>query len=396
MNFKISSLKKAYEGISPQIWVLAISMFINRVGSMVLVYMSVYLTKEKHFSIPEAGYIMAMFGIGSLGGALIGGKLVDKIGFYPVLIGSLFLSGLMLFGLGQMESFWLIGLFTFLVTFFGDAFRPANTTSISYYASPETYTQSIALNRLAMNLGFMLGPFIGGILATMNYHFLFWADGITCIFSAIFIFIILKKPVPKTSEFKKASIENEIKTSPYTDKIYLAFLFFTCLYAIAFFQMMTILPLYFTQIYQLKENQTGMLMGMNGLGVAVIEMFLIYYIKNRWSQFKFIALGVFMLAIGILILIPFHSIFILVLSIVIITFSEMFAMPFMSTYAINKAPKASMGEYMGLYSISWSLAIIISPLMSTNIIHSFGFNALWISLSGLCLISFLGFRYIKF
>lgn len=396
MNLNISSLKKAYEGISPQIWVLAISMFINRIGSMVLLFMSVYLTKEKHFSIPDAGIIMAMFGIGSLFGALIGGKLVDKIGFYPVLIWSLLLSGIMLLVLGQMQSFWLIALFTFLVSATGDAFRPANSTSISTYATPETYTQSIALNRLAMNLGFMLGPLAGGLLASVNYHFLFWADGLTCIFSALFIFMILAKP-PKKEKLKQTiqSLQNEIKSSPYNDKMYLYFLLFTCLYAICFFQMMTILPLYFKEIYNMKESKIGMLMGLNGLGVAVIEMFLIYYIKNRWSQFKFIALGVFLLVFAFLILIPFHSVYILVISIIVITFSEMFAMPFMSTYAINKAPKVSMGQYMGLYSISWSIAQIVSPLLSTNVIHWKGFNALWLILAGLCFVSFLGFRWME-
>jgi predicted MFS family arabinose efflux permease len=396
MNLKISSLKKAYVGISPQIWVLAVSMFINRIGSMVLLFMSVYLTKEKQFSIPDAGIIMSMFGFGSLFGAFIGGKLVDKIGFYPILIWSLLLSGIMLLVLGQMQSFALISLFTFLVSATGDAFRPANTSSISTYATAETYTQSIALNRLAMNLGFMLGPLAGGILASINYHFLFWADGLTCIFSALFIFIILPKPPRKVVVEKNVEATlNKKQSSPYHDKMYLYFLFFTCLYAICFFQLITILPLYFEKIYHMKERNIGILMGLNGLGVAVIEMFLIYYIKNRWSQFKFIALGVFLLVISFLILIPFHSVFILVISIIVITFSEMFAMPFMSTYAINKAPKVSMGQYMGLYSISWSVALIVSPLLSTNVIHWKGFNALWLILAGLCFISFLGFRWME-
>ena len=91
---KISSLTKAYSGISREMWLLAAAMLINRSGSMVLLFMSVYLTKEKHFSIPQAGIVMSMFGIGSLVGAFIGGKLVDRIGFYPILIWSLILSGL--------------------------------------------------------------------------------------------------------------------------------------------------------------------------------------------------------------------------------------------------------------------------------------------------------------
>lgn len=394
MLVPLNKLMTPYKGIPKEIWILAIAMFINRVGSMVLLFMSVYLTKEKHFSIPEAGWIMSLFGIGSLFGAYFGGKLVDRIGFYPILIWSLILCGSMLIVLGQCAQFELIAIFTFLVSATGDAFRPANTTSISTYANSASYTQSIALNRLAMNVGFMFGPVFGGILASLNYQFIFWVDGATCIFSGLFIALMLSNPRSKKSIQKTTPAQIHAQRA-LSDKVYLRFLFFTCLYATAFFQMITILPLYFEKNYQLKESTIGFIMGLNGLGVAVIEMFLIYYIKNKWSQFKFIALGIAFLILSCLILIPFHHVSILIISIIFMTFSEMFAMPLMSTFAMNKAPKANMGEYMGLYSISWSVAQIISPLLGTHVIDAYGFNWLWICLALLCAISFVGFNYME-
>lgn len=409
MNESIKLLSNAYRGISRNMWLLAIAMFINRCGSMVLLFMSVYLTKNMHFSIPQAGVVMAMFGIGSLTGAFIGGKLVDEIGYYPILIWSLFLSGIMLLVLGQMQSYWLIAFFTFMVTATGDAFRPANSASISNYSSKENYPQAIALNRLAMNLGFTIGPVLGGLLASVNYHFLFWADGITCIFAATFIYFVLPKPVShlnvKAPVISKSGLsdlkdeqnekENKKLLSPYNDKYYMAFLLFTTLYATAFFQFFTSLPLYYKNIYHLSEKHIGWLMSFNGIGVAVIEMFLIYYIQNKWTKFNFISLGVALLIGGFLILIPMHWIYILVISMGFITLSEMFAMPFMSTYAISKAPKATMGQYMALYSMSWSIAQILAPLLGTNVIEHFGFNMLWIVLSGIALISFCGFRWME-
>ena len=398
MPFSFSSLSKPYRGISRNMWMLAIAMLINRCGAMVLLFMSVYLTKNLHFSIPEAGFVMAMFGSGSLVGAFIGGKLVDKIGYYPILIWSLLLSGIMLLILGQMHDYWLIALFTFLVTATGDAFRPANSASISFYSSKENYPQAIALNRLAMNLGFTIGPIIGGLLATISYEFIFWADGITCISAALFIFFRLPKPNSAIGEKQEVEESNKVLqkvNSPYMDKMYLSFLVFTTLYATAFFQFFTSLPLFYKNVYLLDEKHIGWLMAFNGIGVAVIEMFLIYYIQNKWSQFKFIALGVLLLIIGFLILIPFHAIVILVLSMFFITLSEMFAMPFMSTYAIKKAPQESMGQYMALYSMSWSIAQILAPLIGTNIIAHFGFDALWIALSVIALIPFIGFRWME-
>jgi predicted MFS family arabinose efflux permease len=205
-NRLIDILSNAYSGIRKEMWVLAIAMLINRSGSMVLLFMSVYLTKQKHFTIAEAGFIMGLFGAGSFVGAFVGGKLVDRIGFYPILISSLVLSAICMISLAYVDHFFWIGLLTFLVTSTGDMFRPANAASISTYSEPENYPQSIALNRLAMNIGFTLGPVIGGILASYNYTFLFWADGLTCISAAFFLWWQL----PRKKQIKKESKESQL------------------------------------------------------------------------------------------------------------------------------------------------------------------------------------------
>jgi predicted MFS family arabinose efflux permease len=390
---KISQLGKAYAGISREMWLLAMAMLINRSGSMVLLFMSVYLTKVKHFTIPQAGVVMSMFGIGSLVGAFIGGKLVDRIGFYPILIGSLVMSGLLIILLGFMPNFYLIAIVTFLVTTFGDMFRPANSASISSYSSPEGYTQAIALNRLAMNLGFTIGPMLGGLLASYSYSFLFWADGVTCILAATFIYIMIPAKAGVKKE-KESSLQDAPK-SPYQDWKYILFLIFTTLYAISFFQLLTSLPLFYKNEYGLREKSIGWLMAVNGAGVAVIEMFLIYYLKNKWTEFKFISLGIFLLVISYGLLVPFQSIVVLVISMILLTFSEMLAMPFMSTHSMKQASGKSMGDYMALYSMSWSVALIVAPVLGTQLIKNFGFNGLWISASVIAFLSMLGFRYLE-
>ncbi len=364
---------------------------------MVLVFMSVYLTKHMHFTLPQAGIVMAMFGIGSMTGALIGGKLVDRIGFYPILIFSLLLSGIMLIALGQMRSYPLIAFFTFLVTATGDMFRPANSAAISAYSTPENFPRAIALNRLAMNLGFTLGPVLGGWIASYSYNFLFWVDGITCLAAAVFIYQILPKPKHETHKEPDVQKEKEIiSQSPYRDRAYLLFLLFTTLYATAFFQFFTSLPLFYKNEYHLSEQHIGWLLAFNGAGVVCMEMLLIYKIQNHWTRFKFIALGILFLVFAYMMLIPVHSVGILVLSMFFITISEMLAMPFMSTYAISRAPKSSMGRYMALYAVSWSLAQMLAPIVGTHLIDHYGYTVLWVCLSGIALISFSGFRYLEY
>ena len=401
MQLFTEQIKKAYGGIHRNIWILAAATFINRCGSMVLLFMSVYLTKELHLSLGKTGFVMSMFGVGSFVGAMIGGRLVDKIGFYPILIWSLFLCGFSILVLGQMQDYTLIALLCFLMNATGDAFRPANSASISFYSSKENYTKSIALIRLAMNLGFTIGPVLGGLLASVSYQFVFWTDGLTCIRAAIFLFFVLpathKKNNVKEKQVEEAettSDESTVALSPYKNKHYLIFLVSCTLYATAFFQIFSSMPLFFRGEYHMQENQIGLLMACNGIGVAVIEMFLISYIQNKWTQFNFISLGTILLAISFAILIPWHAMSILMLSIVFLTFSEMFAMPFMSTYAITTSPKKFIGQYMALYSVSWSVAQTVAPLLGTALISLGGFNYLWTGLILLTLFPFLGFQWL--
>jgi MFS family permease len=94
-------------------------------------------------------------------------------------------------------------------------------------------------------------------------------------------------------------------------------------------------------------------------------------------------------------LIPFHSIAILLVSMIFLTFSEMLAMPFMSTHSMKRASTKTMGEYMALYSMSWSVALILAPFVGTQLIEYAGFNGLWVSVSVIGLISLLGFRFLE-
>lgn len=376
-----STLLGAFSGISSAVWFLSLAMFINRCGTMVIVFMTVYATKQLHFSIEQAGTIMAMFGVGSLIGVLISGKLTDKIGYYKIMIVSLFVGGSLFIVLAQLKSFYPIAILTFLVSMFGEAFRPANMAAIAKYSKPENFTRSLSLNRLAVNLGFSVGPALGGFLAQNNYKNLFYADGFTCIVAAIVVALYVKDAKVEIKETSDGRKPDEINISPFTD---LPFMFFTLLgilYATAFFQMFSTMPLYYKDVHQLSEQKIGLLMAFNGISVAAIEMVLIYKIENKLKPLQFAMLGGIVLMLNYLVLIFATNFAWLLLSMMLITISEMLAMPFMTTFMINRAGPERKGSYASVYSMTWSIAQIISPLIATQTIAMAGHNMLWIIFS---------------
>ena len=73
--------KNAYSGLSPATWWLSVVMLINRSGTMVLLFMTLYLTQTMHYSIGRAGIVMAMFGAGAVCGGFLGANLPTSLGF---------------------------------------------------------------------------------------------------------------------------------------------------------------------------------------------------------------------------------------------------------------------------------------------------------------------------
>ena len=189
----IQLYKQAYTGLSRNSWYLSAVMLVNRSGTMVVPFMSIYCVQQLHFSITQAGTIMACYGLGALSGAFTGGKLTDRFGFYDLQVGALMSGGILFILLGYQHTFLSMTAGIFILSFCNESFRPANSTAIAHYSGPENKTRSFSLNRLAVNLGWAVGGALGGLLASINYHLLFWVDGCTNILAAVLLLKLMPR-----------------------------------------------------------------------------------------------------------------------------------------------------------------------------------------------------------
>ncbi len=386
--------RDAYSGLSKETWLLSLVMLINRSGTMVVPFMTIYLTTKLGYSISEAGIVFGLFGAGAFSGAWLGGRLTDKIGFYPVQLFTLVVGGLLFFALGQMHTYPLICIFTFLLSFVNESFRPANSTAIAFYSTEENRTRSYALNRLAINLGWAVGSSLGGLLAHINYELLFWVDGITNISAALIMWLFLKplnyKPVKKKEE------AGVVIQSAYADKKYLQFILLTVLFASCFFQLFTNLPVFFKKEMKLSEPSIGLIMAANGIIIAIIEMVLIYKLEGRRNILYYITAGILLVAASFLLLtIPGPAATIAIAMIITVTFGEILSMPFMNTYWIKRTQPANRGQYAALYTMAWSAAQTLGPVFGASLADKAGFNVLWWGTGALLIFTALGFRLLK-
>ncbi|MBK0368996.1 MDR family MFS transporter [Flavobacterium agrisoli] len=366
-----------FRGFTKEIWILTLITFINRAGTMVLPFLSKYLKEDLHFSYNQVGWIMVCFGFGSMLGSWLGGKLSDKIGFYKIMIFSLFTSGLSLFALQFVTSFWGLCLGMFLIMVLADMFRPAMFVSLGAYAKPENRTRALTLVRLAVNLGFAAGPALGGlIIMNIGYSGLFWVDGTSCIL-AISIFALLVKE-KKKSEFDNSDKEISNSDSVFKDRIFWVFLFVSFATAMIFFQLFTSLPLYHNEKFGLTEFQTGLLMTLNGLLIFTFEMPIVgFLVRKEIPKIKILIWGSFLMAISFYFLLLNTWVGMLVIAMIVISFGEIMAFPFANAFALSRASKGQEGRYMALYTMSFSLAHIISSKLGFEIIGNWGYQINW-------------------
>lgn len=363
-----------------------------------MLFLTKYLHESMFFSLTEIGWMLVCIGIGALVGAWLGGKLTDRLGFYTVMLSSLFLTGFGIISLMFLYDFAEICIGLFLVTVIADMYKPAMYVAVSNFTNKENRTRALTLVRLAVNLGIVSGPVIAGLIIQKdNYDMLFWIDGLTCVF-AISIFMLLIDESKTYKARKKIQRNKKIKGSVnrnlIQDKNFIIFLFASFSTAILFFQLFTTIPMYNSEKLKLSELSIGLLLALNGLLIFLFEMPLIGFLeKKNFETTKIILQGSVFMTLGFFFLLFSKSIFILVISIFFITIGQILLFSFSNTFAFARAVNGQEGKYMAFYAMSFSAAQILSPKVGFSIIESFSYFSNWLLMATIGLIGI--FLYYK-
>lgn len=373
-----------FRGLSKEIWWLALITLINRAGTMVIPFLSLYLKEDLHFTVSDVGWIMSAYGLGSVAGSWLGGKLTDQIGYYKVMVRSLLTTGFLFICLQFLNTFTSICIGIFLVMLVADTFRPAMFVALSAYSKPENKIRSLTLIRLAINLGFSAGPAIGGLIITgLSYSGLFWVDGITCILAT---FVMIKVLNPKKAKVLD-TVANDHPDSAYNDKAFLVFLIAMALFGIVFLQYFSTITIYYKDVHRLTELEIGLLLGLNGFLIFIFEMPLIKWLENtRYTKLGLMFVGAVLTGLSLLVLNFTSWSGILIVGMLLMTIGEMIAFPFSNAFAVDRAKKGNHGEYMALYSMSFSIAHIFGHNAGLQMTATLGYDNTWYIVTGLAFV----------
>jgi MFS family permease len=373
---------RGLRGLPADVWIVAATTFVNRAGTMVLPFLVLYLTQHLRVAPAVAGLAVSAYGAGGMLTAPIAGRLADRFGAFPMMRASLAASGLLLLALPLVRDFRLILVLVFAWAVVADALRPASMSALTAAAPPGRRKAAIALNRLGVNLGMSIGPALGGLLAVVSFPLLFVVDGLSSLAAAALLTALLRLRRPATegaalpAERADASTASTGRSVVWHDRTALLFFTGAILMNVVFTQHQGAMPVYLVQHLGYRESFYGAMFMINTAIIVAIEVPL-NTATEHWRPRPATAFATVLIAVGFGALALARSHLAIALTVIVWTFGEMIFFPTAMAYVAELAPPGRMGEYMGAFSSTFSLALLVGPWFGVAMLDRFGAPVTW-------------------
>jgi MFS family permease len=340
-----------------QFWVLFVGTLINALGNgFILPFLAIYIHDRLHLPPAQIDLFIAVtFGVGLVSQAA-SGPLIDHYGRKPLMVVSLLLSSLVMVGFGLAHTLTTLAPLAILAGLVFPLFAPASSAMVADLIEPAQRVHAYGLLRVVSNLGFALGPAIGGLIASqLSFLVLFLASA-----SAIFLYFLLalifmRETKPPTTQH--AQLWGTAAPKHYPNLLrhgpFLAFCGISTLMTLIYAQMYTNFPIYL-RTHGFSTQQYGLLMTINAAMIAFLQ-----WPITRWTchhrKTRMLALGASLYGIGFGAIALSQHLLSLSTDVIIWTLGEMIAVPVGSSLVADLAPQALRGRYMSVYALTWGL-----------------------------------------
>lgn len=365
---------RGLSALPPAIWIHFTASLVNRMGTMAVPFLVLFLTRERGFSAEHAGLMLGLYGVASFICSPLLGRLADSAGHVRMMKLSLLTSGLALLAYPLAQTPGAVAAATILLAITAEAFRPASLSVLTDLAPPEQRKAAFAVNRLAVNLGMSIGPAVGGYLAEVSFPSIFRADGATSLAAMAVLVLTGFRVVEHRSA---AGAGAATRSRPGWKNPNLLFFLAACVPAAAvFFQHEGAMPLDLVRDLGFAPSFFGWMFTINTGMIVLLEVRL-NLATSHWPHRRSLFTGGMFLAAGFGALAFSRSGWAVALTVAIWTVGEMILLPAMSNYVAEVAPADRRGEYMGLYSMAWGVAFGVGPWLGTLVLERYGRVVLW-------------------
>jgi MFS family permease len=379
-----------------RIYILAVGRLVTAAGfAMVIPFMSIYFYQELGMSMSAIGLFFGFSAVLRSAPQPFAGWLSDRLGRVAIMGWSQILRSVTFTGVSYAvisgAGFWTIAALISFNYIFGAVLHPAANAMVADLVKREQRIKGFAMMRVAVNLGWAIGPALGGFIAHRSYGALFFLAAILALLSGLFFLIFLKE-VPRmkkteTHAFRPTDIFAFRKDRKLFEHCLISFVLF-----LAVAQLIAALSVYSVDAIGISRAQLGALYAVNG-GMVV---FLQYFISHIFRKFKLtsqLAIGSVIYAAGYFLVGLASGFAFLVFCMVIITIAEMIVSPPSVTIVANLSSPEEYGRYMGLFGFFQTTGWSLGPTVGGGLLDFFAETPIlmWFSISILGVIAFVLF-----
>lgn len=385
---------KPYLALPRAIHVLCVGTFINRAGTFLIPFLTLYLTSSLGLGSAFATQAMGVYGFGGLLASLTGGHLADRIGRRTVMLVSLLGAASILLFFGRLTSPGSILAAVLAFSFLGEMYRPAASAMVADLSTPEQRPVAFSLMYLTINVGMTVSPIVGGLIAQRSYHWLFWGDALTSTTYAAILFVAVRETLPARRTGAPPAGDSAGTATGTTHppigavvrrilghRSFLLFCLATLLVNVTYMQSHTTLPLYMKGL-GLTPQQYGLVVSVNAFLVVCLQIPLTT-VTGRLPREAMLVVSSLFMAAGFGLTGLATTPLLLAGTVVVWTIGELLQAPYLSTVVADLAPPELRGTYMGVLTLSFASALMVGAPLGGVVLERFGPGALWAASAGI-------------
>jgi MFS family permease len=389
----LSRVRSVYQEFPKNFWILLGASFIDRLGGALLFpFFALYITDRFDVGMTEVGYLFGLFAIANIGGGVLGGGMTDRFGRKWIILFGLVASGLSSIVMGLVDDINIFYFVVILVGLLASAGGPAQQAMVADMLPEDKQAEGFGILRVVINLAVVIGPAIGGLLASWSYLYLFIIDAVTSVITAVIVYLSLPetKPVVEDGQVEQTFFQTLTGYRVVlADRVFMAFLVVSVLAIIVYMQMNTTLSVYLRDIHGFPTEGYGALLSLNAVMVVVFQFWITRRIRSR-PPMLVLAAGTLLYAIGFA-MYGFVTTFILfVVAMIVITIGEMLISPVSQALVASFAPSNMRGRYMAMYGFSWIIPTAVGPLLAGIIMDNYNPDWVWYAAGILALMAVFG------